>query len=549
MRSRWLMSAQRVATEPRPHESRPGGWIPVSTELFQRFDFHLLRCLMRKSYLVRVFAISVAMFVQGALTLNAQVNPKPDVIVVDPNAPSHPFPHFWEKMFGSGRAVLSLRDGYRRDLREVKQATDFEYLRFHAILHDEVGVYDEDSQGRPVYNFSYVDQIYDGLLANGVKPFVELSFMPQKLAAHNILHSFWYKPNISPPKDWVKWDDLIATFTKHLVDRYGIDEVAQWYFEVWNEPNLDFWGGEPKQASYWELYDHSARAIKNVNPRLRVGGPATAQAAWVDVFIKHCAENKVPVDFVSTHVYGNDRAQDIFGTDEDIPRDKMACRAVKKVHNQIEASGMPHLPLIWSEFNASYKNEPEVTDSTYMGPWLADTIRQCDGLVSSMSYWTFSDVFEEQGVVKTPFYGGYGLIAAGGMPKPAYNAFKLLHKLGDQRIEINSDSALLTRKDDGTLALAIWNYAPPGETGLAKTITLHFEKTKQYSATISRLDHEHGDFHSVYGKMSTPRYPTLSQIEELRRASELPEPETRTLKGNELSLTVPEHGLVLIELK
>jgi xylan 1,4-beta-xylosidase len=205
--------------------------------------------------------------------------------------------------------------------------------------------------------------------------------------------------------------------------------------------------------------------------------------------------------------------------------------------------------LIWSEFNASYKNEPEVTDSTYMGPWLADTIRQCDGLVSSMSYWTFSDVFEEQGVVKAPFYGGYGLIAAGGIPKPAYNAFKLMHKLGDQRIEINSDSALLTRRDDGTLALAIWNYAPPGEAGVAKTITLRFENTKQQFVAISRLDHAHGDFHSVYEKMNSPRYPTVSQIEELRRAAELPEPETLKLKGDELTLTLPVHGLALIESK
>src|SRR5580700_8708619 len=271
---------------------------------------------MRKIDTFRILVILTIASVLSIPTTNAQSNPQSVAIIVDANAPSHPFPHFWEQMFGSGRAALSLRDSYRQDLRDVKRITDFEYVRFHAILHDEVGVYDEDGQGRAVYNFSYVDQIYDGLLANGVKPFVELSFMPQKLAAHNILHSFWYKPNVSPPKDWVKWDDLIAAFTKHLVDRYGIDEVAQWYFEVWNEPNLDFWAGEPKQASYWELYDHSARAIKSVNPRLRVGGPATAQAAWVDAFIKHCAENRVPVDFVSTHVYGNDRAQDVFGTDE-----------------------------------------------------------------------------------------------------------------------------------------------------------------------------------------------------------------------------------------
>ena len=224
----------------------------------------------------------------------------PDVIVADASAPAHPFPHFWEQMFGSGRAVLTLRDSYRRDMREVKQITDFHYVRFHAVFHDEFGIYDEDSQGNPLYNFSYLDQSYDGLLANDVRPFVELSFMPKKLAAKEILHAFWYKQNVSPPKDYAKWDDLITQFARHLIERYGIDEVSQWYFEVWNEPNIDFWGGDPKQPTYWELYDHTVRALKAVNPRLRVGGPSTAQAAWADAFIQHCAENKVPLDFVSS---------------------------------------------------------------------------------------------------------------------------------------------------------------------------------------------------------------------------------------------------------
>jgi xylan 1,4-beta-xylosidase len=255
------------------------------------------------------------------------------------------------------------------------------------------------------------------------------------------------------------------------------------------------------------------------------------------------------MDFVSSHVYGNDRAEDVFGTNEEIPREKMVCRAVSKVHTQIEASSMPKLPLIWSEFNASYKNEPEVTDSTYMGPWLADTIRQCDGLVSLMSYWTFSDVFEEQGVVKTPFYGGYGLIAAGGIPKPAYNAFKLLHKLGTKRIMLDSDTALLTRRDDGTLVLALWNYAPPEQTGLPRIVTLHFKNVKPRAAAISRLDHEHGDFHSVYEKMGSPRYPTQTQVQELHRSAELPGPESRKLKNDELTLTIPAQSLALIELK
>ena len=218
---------------------------------------------------VMLFLLSAAFL---SVPLNAQSQGK-ETIVIDASAPAHPLPHFWEHMFGSGRAILSLRESYREDLRETKKITAIKYVRFHAIFHDEVGVYDEDPQGRPILNFSYVDQIYDGLLANGVRPFVELSFMPKKLAAKDALHAFWYKQNVSPPKDYAKWDELITQFTKHLVERYGIEEVSQWYFEVWNEPNLDFWAGDPRQATYFELYDHTARAIKAVSPRLRVGGP------------------------------------------------------------------------------------------------------------------------------------------------------------------------------------------------------------------------------------------------------------------------------------
>ncbi len=489
--------------------------------------------------------VTAVLIVACAMLARGQAN---HVIVVDTSAPAHPFPHFWEQMFGSGRAILTLRESYRNDLREVKRITGFKYVRFHALFHDEVGVYDEDAQGRPVLNFSYVDQICDGLLANGVRPFVELSFMPRKLAEKEAWHPFWYRPNVSPPKDWGKWDGLITGLARHLIDRYGIEEVGSWYFEVWNEPNLDFWAGEPKQATYWDLYDHTARALKAVSPRLRVGGPATAQAAWADEFIQHCATKHMPVDFVSSHVYGNDRSQDVFGTDENIPRDRMVCRAVKKVHDQIKASPLPALPLVWSEFNASYMNEPAVTDTAYMGPWLATTIRQCDGLVDMMSYWTFSDVFEEQGVVKTPFYGGFGLIAAGGIPKPAFNAFKLLHKLGDRRVDFDSDSALLTKKTDGSVVMAVWNYAPPEENGAAKTLTLRFKGIHANHCTISWLDPSHGDMHELYKEMGSPQYPTQVQIARLRKAAEIPAPETRGLKNGELTITLPAHGLAVLQL-
>ena len=472
-------------------------------------------------------------------------------IVVDAQAPARAFPHYWERMFGSGRAILLLRDSYRRDLRAVKQVTGFEYVRFHAIFHDEVGVYDEDSAGKPVYNFSYVDQIYDGLLDNGIRPFVELSFMPKKLAATPSIFPFWYQPYNAPPRDWDRWGDLVDAFTRHLVARYGADEVARWYFEVWNEPNIGFWAGEPKEATYYHLYDVTVRAIKRVDPRFRVGGPSTAQAAWVDRFIEHCVRENVPVDFASTHVYANDTSQDVFGTSEKIPRDQMVYRAVKKVHDQIKASARPDLPLIFSEYNASYMNEQSVTDSAFMGPWLAHTIAQCDGLTDMMSYWTFSDVFEEGGVVKRPFYGGFGLMAAGNIPKASFNAFTLLHGLGDRRLALDSDVALATRTSDGRLAIAVWNYAPPGDAGSPRQVTLSLRglEATWHHLHIRVLDRDHGSPLGAWQAMGSPDFPSRQQQRQLRDAAQLPDPDVRTLTAGTASvtLTLPGQSLALVE--
>jgi xylan 1,4-beta-xylosidase len=280
-----------------------------------------------------------------------------------------------------------------------------------------------------------------------------------------------------------------------------------------------------------------------------VGGPSTAQAAWVDRFLAHCKEKNVPVDFASTHVYGNDKAEDVFGTHEQISRNQMVCRAVKKVHDQISASPYPNTPLIWSEFNASYMNEPAVTDTAFMGPWMADTIRQCDGLTQMMSYWTFSDVFEEQGVVKTPFYGGFGLLAEGSIPKAAYNDFALLHQLGDTRLEVNSETALATRRKDGSLAIAAWNLFLPEETGAPRTITFHFKGLgNAHSARITVVDGEHGSPLPAWDKMGRPANPTMAQIKALRQAGALPSSREQNFANGSLTLTLAPHALALIEI-
>ncbi len=488
----------------------------------------------------------------AAIALNAtaqETASQSEEIVVDARGPATPFPHFWEQMFGSGRANLAMRGEYRADVRLVKQITGFRYVRFHAILDDENGVYTEDQQGNPVYNWSYIDKIYDGLLAEGVRPYVEISFMPTKLAARPDIQGFWYHPNVSPPADYAKWDALMTAFAQHLVERYGIDEVAQWYFEVWNEPNIGFWGGIPPQQTYFELYDHTARALKSVNPRLRVGGPATAQAAWVGDMIRHSVEDHVPLDFVSTHVYGDDSVKDVFHDQRTIAPHQMVSAAVDKVHDEILRSARPDTPLIWSEYNASYANHQAITDSIYMGPWLADTISRCDGKTQMMSYWTFSDVFEEQGVVKTPFYGGFGIVAEDGIPKPAYDAFMLLHELGDERLAAPVDEALVTRRADGTLVVAVWNLVEPGVAGSDKTVTMDLKGVPDNVwAEIRRVDAAHGDTLDAWKQMGSPKYPTQEQIETLRRASEIGKPEDVPVRDHRLTLTLPPMGLAVLEI-
>jgi xylan 1,4-beta-xylosidase len=473
-------------------------------------------------------------------------------IDIDASAAAMPFPHFWEQMFGSGRAVLALRDHYRRDLADVHDHIGMSYVRFHAILHDEVGVYDEDEKGAPAYNFSYVDQIYDGLLAAGVRPVVEISFMPRKLAAHEAIHPFWYKQNVAPPKDYAKWDGLMRAFAQHLVERYGIDEVAQWYFEVWNEPNIDFWAGEPKQATYFELYDHTARALKSVNPRLRVGGPATSAAHWVPEFLAHAAREHVPVDFVSTHGYADDSVEDMLGTHDEIPMRDRVCRAVRKVHGEIAVSHMPSLPLFWTEWNVPSYGELNARDNWYVGPALARDISQCDGNVQLMSWWTFDDVFEEGGVVREPFYGGFGLIAAGRIRKPSYYDFALLHKLGEMRLENAADNVLVTRRKSGTLVVAAWNLIDMDRLAAGKpvTLTLRFKGVPAGAEVrIERVDETHGNPMPAYRAMGSPRYPTQAQIAKMNQVSALGAPEKRRLKDGALELRLPVNGLALIEVE
>ena len=519
-----------------------------------------LGCMQTFALVRRLGVFLVVLCVCTGCCLSAVHAQGPEVIVVDAGAPATPFPHFWEQMFGSGRANLMLRESFRDDLRAVHAATAFTYVRGHGILHDENGVYTEDEHGEPVYNFAYVDQIYDGLLKAGVKPVVEISFMPKKLAFNpDDLHPFWYKQNVSPPKSMERWDDLMTALAKNLVEHFGIEEVSTWYFEVWNEPNIDFWNGIPRDKSYFELYAHTARDLKAVSPRLRVGGPATAAAQWVTPFLAYVKAHDVPLDFVSSHGYADEEIDNIFPDDASVPRDtpmdERVCLAIGKVRKEMQAAGKGDLPLFWTEWNV--QGQSEARDTTFVGPGVANTIRQCDGQVQMMSFWTLGDVFEEGGPIAQPFSGQFGLRAEYGINKPSFYDFALLHGLGELRLANASKDAIVTKAKDGALVVALWNIADPAANGqpssmltaIAKTMTLEFKGVPlRARVSVQRVDNEHGNVLPVYAALGKPQYPTPAQVEQMNRKTALPAPEAMALKGGRLQLVLEPNALVLVRV-
>ena len=331
---------------------------------------------------------------------------------------------------GAGRAAEGLRADWQRDLAMVHRECGFKYIRFHGLLEDELGVYREDRNGQPVYNFQYIDAIYDAILNMGMKPFVEFGFMPQALASGSKT-IFWWKGNVTPPKDYNKWEALIRNLVRHWTERYGVDEVRQWYFEVWNEPNLDgFWSGT--QVEYFKLYEVSARAIKSVSPDYRVGGPATAGNGWIPETIAFATKSKVPLDFVSTHDYGvKGIGLDEYGNQQlqlvTEPGAIIACAWIARTHLSFSAS-KTSTPL--HRMECVLLAARSCSRLLHLGGLHSSKLKGTEGYADSMSYWTFTDIFEEGGPVPNPFHGGFGMLNFQGLRKPSFDAYQFLNRLG-----------------------------------------------------------------------------------------------------------------------
>lgn len=359
-------------------------------------------------------------------------------------------------------------------------------VRAHAILHDDNHVVRRELNGRLTFDFDRIDAIYDQLLAMGIRPVVELSFMPAAMARDPQQTVFTYRGIVSPPRDWAQWRHLVAAFAQHLVARYGIDEVVSWAFEVWNEPNLVvFWSGTKEE--YLRLYDESAHALQSVDSRLRVGGPATAASEWVHALVEHARRTGVPLDFVSTHTYGNH------------PLD---FRPV------LRRAGMVDTPIWWTEWGVGHTHFGPIHDGVMGACFVLSGYAAAQGRLAALAYWVVSDHFEELGRPPRLFHNGFGLLSVGNLRKPRYWAAHLAAQQGDDvlasRVEGDGADVLVqawaTRHEDGTLDVLIWNgtinaEVMHGDPRLDRTVRVSLQglDAGAWRTAIARVDEHHSN--------------------------------------------------------
>jgi xylan 1,4-beta-xylosidase len=460
------------------------------------------------------------------------------VVTVDFNAEQGPLNTMFKECVGAGRANEGLRADWQQQLAYVKKECGFKYIRMHGLLTDDMAVSSQDKDGKPVYNYMYVDVLFDFLHSIGMKPFVELGFMPSALASGNKT-IFWWRGNVTPPNDYNKWEALIRNLVQHFTERYGEEEVKTWYFEVWNEPNLDgFWAGT--QEEYFKLYTHSAKAIKGVNPLYRVGGPGTAGAAWETEMIDYCVKNKVPIDFISTHSYGVKQGYlDEFGNSGTIleKSPNSVSGDVLESRREISVSPQPHLELHYTEWSSSYTPSDPMHDSYHSAAYVLQKLKQVGTAANSMSYWVFTDIFEEAGPRFTPFHGGFGLLTTQGINKPVFYAYQFMNQLGNTELKNNDGSSWLTKDALGGIQALVWDFTHthPGDSVHNQAyyvrdlpakpkpkLKLHFAHVPEgrYAMEAYRVGYRSNDAHSTYISLGRPPQLSKRQVAEIKKQND-----------------------------
>lgn len=468
---------------------------------------------------------------------------------------SRPYPHYWEFCVGSCHAPTLLREDVRQQIRKAHKEIGFKYLRFHGLFDDDMSVIIKPMMPwvKPEISFYNIDCVFDFLLDTGMKPFVELSFMPTAFAS-GTQELFYYKGNATMPRDDGEWSGFIRDFARHLMDRYGQSEVESWFFEVWNEPNLHFFF-DGTQEDYFHLYEITARALKDVDPNLRVGGPATSNNAWIPAFRDFCARNGVPLDFISTHHYPSDDPLSTAGMngpgtkgelfDEEAaklmagmsPEEIQALiakavgssgqnpRGILEQLTRKAKSEAGELPLYYTEWNGARE-----FDTEYQAAVIVHTLAHNEGLVEGYSFWTVSDIFEEQGMKNGPFKNEFGIQTNEGIAKPSYRVFQALHEAGDRRIEAvpqgegegyrTAEVLALRDQNGGETTVFVYNHDIDRRNIAPQEMTIRLcGPVKKVRKAV--IDADHTAPVKAWEQMGSPAYPNREQLSQLHAASEL----------------------------
>jgi xylan 1,4-beta-xylosidase len=491
----------------------------------------------------RFLLVAVTLLAMASVSAQSKMNKKSEIpqrmINVDYSVENGTMNTMYKQCIGAGRANEGLRADWQQQLAYVKKECGFKYIRMHGLLTDDMGVYKEDKNGKPEYNYMYIDVLFDFLQSIGMKPFVELGFMPSALASGDKT-IFWWRGNVTPPKDYEKWEALIRNLTEHFTERYGVDEVKTWYFEVWNEPNLSpgFWSGTREE--YFKLYSYSVKAIKSVNPAYRVGGPGTAGAAWEPELIDFCTKNNLPLDFISTHSYGVKQGfLDEYGNSGTVlDKNPMSVSGdVLQSRKEISNSTMPNLELHYTEWSSSYTPTDPIHDSYHEAAYVLQKLKQVGNSANSMSYWVFTDIFEESAPRFTPFHGGFGMLSIQGINKPVFYSYQFLNRLGNIEL-VNNDSASWVCKDlKGNIQVLAWDFTNthPGDSVNNQVYYIRDLPSKpkgklnvsiskmpegSYSLEIYKVGYHCNDAYSTYLSLGRPSQLSKIQVEQIKKQND-----------------------------
>ncbi|WP_432135914.1 GH39 family glycosyl hydrolase [Streptomyces sp. bgisy154] len=466
----------------------------------------------------------------------------------------------WRHCVGTGRTELALRRDHQDSLALLQRDIGFRYIRGHGLLSDGMGVhrpYEWQGARHDHHSFTYVDQILDAWLGLGVRPFLELGFMPDGLASGEQT-VFWWRGNVTPPRDHRQWAALVRATLTHLVDRYGLDEVRTWPIEVWNEPNLtDFWQDADEKA-YHRLYEITAHTVKEVDAGLQVGGPAISPGAdpWLVRFAEFTAEHEVPLDFVSRHAYTSGPAQHVpFGSHQTLAPASDLLHQFGTPRQQLKGTRYAELPVHITEFNSSYCPDNPIHDTAFNAAYLAPVLASGGDLADSFSYWTFSDMFEEAGVPTALFHGGFGLLTHRQVRKPTYHLYAFMARMGADLLA-RGDDHLVTRHRDGRVTVLAWapvdpSGTTPGPERHELRLSVPVGGAGETFVRRSTVDEEHGNAYTAWRHMGGPRSPKPGQLDVLHEAAEPARAHTRLpLTGGraDLRLTLARHEITLVEL-